>query len=308
MPKDIDSGQVVWYERTLGSLIGRAETFNIGMAVSGSFSCPDPCSCPPSFSNGFLSPGSLTSVVGDYGQPFLAMETDINCSGQTLGPFNVSGTAAWSSTNTSVATVAAGGYVSCLGVGQGTIKAAWTGIVYGGPPSSCTPIQVNPNPGGGVTVVLCERPTGESTMSTGWDTIAPSKHKWVQRLLPITTSFNGRTVTEQDPGGGGPDTCWFPHGNRDPFTAVTGGTWQVNSANEWGADTVGWSPAAVTYYRAQGRAPCNTQFMQRMVINCPEDPTGNLIRPYVTQQLGAGIGTTTVSSTRAGQTQTRTYP
>jgi hypothetical protein len=101
-----------------------------------------------------------------------------------------------------------------------------------------------------------------TTTSVDWWPAAPTIHRWRQTLTPPTTaigSFNGRKVTEQDPGGGGPDTCWFSGSAYAPATAITGGTWIVNSGNIWAHDHVGWTPEAVTYYRQQMRAPCHTR-------------------------------------------------
>src|SRR5204862_12630 len=103
---------------------------------------------------------------------------------------------------------------------------------------------------------LCVLPTGEVTAFTAWSAGGPGM--WQQTLQPATADFQGRTVIEQDPGGGGPDTCHFPGSMYTPGTAITGGTWAVGAGNSWGADFVGWFTGAVTYYRAQGRAPCGT--------------------------------------------------
>lgn len=149
-------------------------------------------------------------------------------------------------------------------------------------------------------VVACGKPTGETTTAGGW---SATRQMWNQTLLPATKSFSGRTVTEQD-GGGGKDTCYFNGSAKTAFTAVTGGNWTINSDNTWNnPDTVGWGTDDVSYYRQQGRAPCGTTFRQRMVIDCP---SGALT--YATNTLGAGITSTTVSSTRAGHTESRTYP
>lgn len=123
------------------------------------------------------------------------------------------------------------------------------------------------------------KPTGETTTSNGWGAgNLRTVHKWKQSLTPNAASFKGRSVTERDPGGGGPDTCWWPGSAFAKFTAITGGTWAVGSVadghlkNEWGDDHVGWFKTAVDYYRAQGRAPCQTQFPQDMHINGAGDP------------------------------------
>jgi hypothetical protein len=153
----------------------------------------------------------------------------------------------------------------------------------------------------------CHVPSGENTASSGWHPTSPYRttHNWLQTLTPPgpNVSFAGRKVTEQNPGGGGPDTCWFSGSQIPPQTSVTGGTWSVNSANQWGPDTVGWTEGAVSYYRGQGRAPCQTSFPQRMVINC-----GTGTRTYTTTLLRMGFDAAIVFSERAGTNAQRPWP
>ena len=125
---------------------------------------------------------------------------------------------------------------------------------------------------------------------------------WNQNLTPATADFNGRSVTEQDAGGGS-DSCHFVGSAFAPFDAITGGTWPVGASNAWGADNVGWFVPAVTYYRTQGRAPCGAVLPQNMVIDCPSGA------PFYTfNNLTADIGVTTVSSSRDGQSASRPFP
>jgi hypothetical protein len=154
--------------------------------------------------------------------------------------------------------------------------------------------------------VTCPTPTGETTAFAGWADAnnLPTIGRWTQTLLPTSTHFTGRTVTEQDPGGGGPDNCWFTNSAIPPITAITGGQWTVTASNTWGVDAVGLIPDVVNYYRAQGRDPCSVTVPQRMVIN---DCSTNTIA-YRNNTLGYVIGTTTVSSIRDGSVQTRTWP
>jgi len=152
----------------------------------------------------------------------------------------------------------------------------------------------------------CDIPTGETTSFDGWDTVLPTVGDWTQSLMPSTINFGGRTVTEQDPGGGGPDTCWFSGSNVAQTTSISGGSWTVDGSNHWGADDpdgVGWPPDAVTYYRDEGREPCGTTFPQQMVIDCSDGtPT------YITNTLSMDITSTTVSSSRAGNSQSKNWP
>ena len=151
--------------------------------------------------------------------------------------------------------------------------------------------------------VTVKIPTGETTASNGWGTgTAATIHRWQQTLLPTTVDFSGLSVTERD-GGSGSDGCHFVGSAFAPFTAITGGTWAVGTGNKWGDDFVGWFTTAVTYYRAQGRAPCSNTFSQAMDVITP---SGNL--NYTNNTLGGTIGVTTVGSTRAGQSQSKIWP
>jgi len=125
----------------------------------------------------------------------------------------------------------------------------------------------------------------------------------------MSTNFQGRSVTEQDPGGGGPDTCDIPGDGVLPFEAITGGTWPVGAGNVWGApngsyDGIGWGSNLTTYYRNQGQTPCGTTFSQRMEISCPSGPD----QDYEFNGLGAAITDTNVTSCRAGSCMTHPWP
>lgn len=172
-------------------------------------------------------------------------------------------------------------------------------------------MTVTSRPGAGGAVVATQVaqakavviPTGETTASNGWGAgAATTIHRWQMTLTPGTTNFQGRSVTEQDAGGGGPDTCWFAGSTYAKWTAITGGTWAVGAGNVWGDDFVGWFSAAVTYYRAQGRAPCQTTFPQNMLINGEGSPR------YRTNSLSCGFTATNVWSTRDGATQNKAWP
>ncbi|HEX6944197.1 MAG TPA: hypothetical protein VF128_14815 [Gemmatimonadaceae bacterium] len=150
----------------------------------------------------------------------------------------------------------------------------------------------------------CYFPTDETTVGEGWDTADPTMQKFMQTLIPDAAGrvYDGRTVMEQSPGPGGPDTCHRPGDTYDAFEAITGGTWTVNSGNKWGYDYVGYHSWVVDYYRARGRAPCGTSFPQEMVINCG---TTNVI--YTSNTLRAGFDEVLVWSERDGVQQQRVY-
>jgi hypothetical protein len=147
MPKAVEGGQLVWFEETVGSLIGRAEVANRQAGVASSFSCPDPCQCPPSFSTAFLTPTSSVGPMGGTAQ-FQSKERRQDCHGVLYGPYDRTANSTWHSDNTPVFTVN-GGTISCLNPGTGNVTAQFQGIVY---TLNCFNNIVNPTVGGPVTV------------------------------------------------------------------------------------------------------------------------------------------------------------
>ena len=158
------------------------------------------------------------------------------------------------------------------------------------------------------TALLCGVPSGEVTLDNRWG--PAGVHFWNMILEPTTANFAGRTVTEQDPGGG-TDSCWFAGSAQDPNsgskippqTHISGGHWTVNAQNGWGDDAVGWGDKAIDYYRKEGKAPCGFKWPQRMVMSC-----GTTVRAYLTDDLQAGFTKTEVWSQRAAVKRTREWP
>jgi hypothetical protein len=162
IPKEIEGGQLVWFEETVGSLIGRAEVRNVAEGVASSFSCSDPCPCPPASSNTYLTPGSSVGPMGGTAQ-FTPMEQRRDCRGALFGPYNRSANSTWSSSDTNVFTVS-GGLVSCLQPGSGTVTAQFQSTVYG---QWCAVIYIYPRPSAPVTV---QAPTSLKMLSQGIST------------------------------------------------------------------------------------------------------------------------------------------
>jgi hypothetical protein len=151
MPPDVESGQVIWYEQTLGSLIGRAEVANVAGGVASSFSCGG-SNCPASFHSVSMSPSSTVSSYGDSpSKLFTPQETDEDCQFVSYGPFNVTTGVTWSSTNMSVATVGSDGTVTSVGVGTASILAGWTATIYECG-NACMTTTANPQATGNLTV------------------------------------------------------------------------------------------------------------------------------------------------------------
>jgi hypothetical protein len=152
------------------------------------------------------------------------------------------------------------------------------------------------------TTVPPRIPTGETSSADGWED--GGRHRWLQTLLPQSVNFYGRWVKEFQ-GSGPADSCWFANNsaNLQPF-GLTGGEWQVAGSNLWGMDYVGYYEDVITYWRAQGRAPCGVWNMQDMKMNV----SGIGWVTYHSHSIGASIDATEVTSFRNGQTVTHAWP
>ena len=147
LPPAVEGGQLVWFEEAVGSLIGRAEVMNPHLAAASSFSCPEPCQCPPSFSTAYLTPSSSVGPTGGTAQ-FQAMERRQDCHGVLYGPYDRTSTSTWRSDNTTVFTVSVG-TVSCLQPGSGNLTAQFSATIY---TLNCFQQTTNPTVGGPVVV------------------------------------------------------------------------------------------------------------------------------------------------------------
>lgn len=134
-------------------------------------------------------------------------------------------------------------------------------------------------------------PTGETITFLGWQG-GGGISMWYQFLQPSNVNFAGRTVREVS--GTGTDLCHFEGSARPPFTALTGGDWTVQADNGWGPDYLSWAADDITYYRAQGKAPCSTTIPQSMRINVP----GQGYVEYLNHNLIFTIGVTSVTYQR----------
>lgn len=130
-------------------------------------------------------------------------------------------------------------------------------------------------------------PTSESSkVPTGaqWD--AQHGAPWTQGFAPNSPAgeFEGRVVYEYAGIGPGQDTCWFQGSAVPIFDAITtpGYGWGVTSKNTWGVDYIGWNKAAVQYYRSRGRAPCNSSFLQQLVIDAASAQATRVATPALT--------------------------
>lgn len=143
----------------------------------------------------------------------------------------------------------------------------------------------------------------ETTVPVGWSSQWPTVQQWRQ-TLQASTNFTGRQVLELPAYGA--DGCWFPGSIFAPYY-IDGSGWFVGYwyfDNLWGDDYVGVAPAAATYYRTQGRAPCSAYAPQDMQIYV-QDVNGS--QSYFQDVVGFTIDFATVSSHKAGQSQVVVY-
>ncbi len=87
-PTEAMSGQVLWFEETPRSMIGRMEYLNGAAGTTRSFSCAN-CPCGNPYYSSVLSPTSVTKNAGDQGNFFTASYKTQDCSGNILGPYSI---------------------------------------------------------------------------------------------------------------------------------------------------------------------------------------------------------------------------
>ena len=159
------------------------------------------------------------------------------------------------------------------------------------------------------TTVEISKPTDEMSTFVRWKQINFTVGEWKGKLLPSDVDFSGITVVEIQVGPSA-DGCWFPGSTWDQ-AALSGGTWQIDSNNEYkgiardqaDADSVGWKPDAVRYYRNAGRVPCEAVIRQAMEVVPPSGPN---VR-YTTQDLKSGINPQDIYSERDGQRKSKGF-
>ena len=166
-------------------------------------------------------------------------------------------------------------------------------------------------------------PQSETTIADGFSQVPPitTQARFRQELNGESTGpadpnlnlFQGRQVYEVTGPGTGTDSCYAASGGTypgGPFTAVTGGVWNVGYAppfqkNTWGWDTIGWSTAGVAWYRANiaGSLPCQANIPQQMKIVVNGESTGSIV--YGSGSIIAKIAADSLEVTRNGITQTK---
>lgn len=116
-------------------------------------------------------------------------------------------------------------------------------------------------------------------------------------------NYGGRFVTEWNYAPAS-DQCDIPGDSFDPIIGLPDGTGYVLDDTNVYTDLVGWASNYVTYYRAQGRAPCSAFVYQEMRIDCSFFGDcafkQNVLMHY--------IGTTQVSAGRDNAVASRVWP
>jgi hypothetical protein len=130
IPKDVVAGKIVWWEQTIGSLIGRNDIHNRTLGTSSSFSCGAECSCPPwHLGTSYMSQSSYTARAGAAAGTFFRPYEPVGDCSNSNYILDHTSDATWSSSNTSVATVSNDafdhGYISPLADGASTITASF---------------------------------------------------------------------------------------------------------------------------------------------------------------------------------------
>jgi hypothetical protein len=213
--------------------------------------------------------------------------------GQTRGSYT------WSVNNSNLAIVSGSTQPAC------TLKA---GVIDGDTEVTVT-YAVGNRICSATKTVEVRKPTDEVSTFVRWKPINFTVGEWRGKLLPADVDFSGITVVEIQVGPSA-DGCWFPGSTWDQ-SGLSGGTWQIYDNNEYkgiannqaDADSVGWVPDAVRYYRNAGRVPCEAVIKQAMEV-VPH--TGPNVR-YTTQDLRSGINPQDVYSERDGQRKYRGF-
>ncbi len=319
IPASASGGQFywsIWGGGPSARLIGRNEVVSASNWVSSSFSCG--LCCPNSYLYGRTEPASFDLEI-DLAQIIRVIARERTCYGEETDIIITFPD--WEEEVPGICVVEydPGPQVNQLfGIDAGATRlfAYWDdwSYTYDYDSDICREIPVRAYSISNVQVRPCRIPTGETTTGIGWGDAEgyPTLYKWRQVLTPTSINFGGRSVREQD-AGGGTDTCHFQDSAIGESNKVSGGSWRVGSSNQWGDDFVGWNQDAVNYYRPQREArglpmPCRATLPQRMQIICSSRL--QTFSTYIERNiLSADMGFTLVSSSRAGQPGvTRQWP
>jgi hypothetical protein len=119
LPQNLTKGQFFWTPRGAGALIGRVLMIDENTGAVSNFSCPNCCQLEPS---GLVAtPDPVVGLPGGF-QQMTVSSYESYCGQFTLGPYNVTNSVVYSSTNTSVMTVNSTGNVSFVSWGSSSIN------------------------------------------------------------------------------------------------------------------------------------------------------------------------------------------
>jgi hypothetical protein len=133
IPLTAERGQVVWSVRgpDLLAMLGRSEQVDEVKGVSSNYACM--YCCGNSFFQASISPGSSSATDVGGTLQYAAYETDTNCYGGQLQPYQVSGrNLTWNSHDTSAATINGGGAANGVAEGSTGIDSTWTAYACSG--------------------------------------------------------------------------------------------------------------------------------------------------------------------------------
>jgi len=154
--------------------------------------------------------------------------------------------------------------------------------------------------------VPCIVPTGEVTVSDGWNATWPTIHEFRGRLAPAG-HFSGGQVTEFQPSGGS-DGCYDPVSMTPDYRyGLTGGTWTV-SGDEWAHDSIGFEPSGIEFIRSSRAQrglpmPCEVSVPQHMrYLSCGTP------RTYKSHNIGYRLGVTALTVFRDAVAVGTTWP
>lgn len=144
------------------------------------------------------------------------------------------------------------------------------------------------------------KPSGEASRYDHW---ADPVCFFSATLSPKTVSFNAISVKQID-GAGSSDGCWYM--GQTKYDSVGVGNYNVNAQNYYSGLNYGWLASSITHYRANPtgavRAPCKTTLEVEMHV--VQGSSGK----YDAFPVEVTIGATTLTTTRDGETSTRTFP
>lgn len=160
-------------------------------------------------------------------------------------------------------------------------------------------------------------PSDESTQGVGWNATWPTVQQFRQTLQRGSGPFDGRQVTEVA-GANKADSCFYAGAADNGYAqfGVTGGWWIVGRyatppyfflTNEWVDDYVGMTPDLVTFYRNNGRTPCDANAEQLMNI-CTNGQGCPFKQQYKDGFITYSIDANTVTAGRNNIFQSRPWP